>query len=204
MMKRNLLILGLAVLLSACGFHLRGTGNYAAFSLTELDVQARNAYGETVRQLRHLLKSNHVKVHADAPYRVLLVREQETRRTASYTGGARSAEYELNTALDYEIRDNQNLLLIQDKIDVQKVYVHDENNLIGSDQEAAQLRQEMRRDLVQQLVLRLQLLDPVKLEELQKTAQAKAKADAEALEAQRKAQEEQPQQPSIKLPLNVQ
>ncbi|WP_263144208.1 LPS assembly lipoprotein LptE [Pseudomonas sp. RIT-PI-AD] len=203
MMKRNLLVMGLAILLSACGFQLRGTGD-VDFALKEIDLEARNAYGDTVRQLRHLLKSNHVKVHAGAPYKLLLVREQETRRTASYTGAARSAEYELNTKLNYEIRSSDNLLLMQDQVDVQKVYVHDENNLIGSDQEAAQLREEMRRDLVQQMVLRLQLITPEQLEERQRTAEAKAKAEADALEAQRRSQEEQPQQPPLKLPLKIQ
>ena len=54
MIKRNLLVMGLAVLLSACGFQLRGTGTNG-LSLKELDVSARNAYGETVTQLRQTL-----------------------------------------------------------------------------------------------------------------------------------------------------
>ena len=33
MIKRNLLVMGLAVLLSACGFQLRGTGTNVAVSL---------------------------------------------------------------------------------------------------------------------------------------------------------------------------
>ena len=40
--------MGLAVLLSACGFQLRGTGTNQ-LTITELDVSARNAYGDTVR-----------------------------------------------------------------------------------------------------------------------------------------------------------
>ena len=48
MIKRNLLVMGLAVLLSACGFQLRGTGTNQ-LTITELDVSARNAYGDTVR-----------------------------------------------------------------------------------------------------------------------------------------------------------
>jgi LPS-assembly lipoprotein len=38
MMKRNLLVIGLAGLLSACGFQLRGTGD-VQFALKELDVK---------------------------------------------------------------------------------------------------------------------------------------------------------------------
>ena len=53
MIKRNLLVMGLAVLLSACGFQLRGTGTNE-LAIKELDLSARNAYGETVTQLRQV------------------------------------------------------------------------------------------------------------------------------------------------------
>ena len=201
MMKRNLLVLGLATLLSACGFHLRGTGD-ATFALQELDVTARNQYGETVKQVREQLENSNVKVHAGAPYTLVLAREDESQRTASYTQSVRSAEYELTHTLDYEIRGANNLLLMNDKLTVQKYYVHDGNNLIGSDQEAAQLRQEMRRGLVQQLVMRLQLISPAQLDQLQQTAEAKAKAEAEAMEAARQARKaQQPQQSPLQLPI---
>ena len=39
MIKRNLLVIGLAGLLGACGFQLRGTGD-VQFALKELDVSA--------------------------------------------------------------------------------------------------------------------------------------------------------------------
>ncbi|BAU72432.1 LPS-assembly lipoprotein LptE [Metapseudomonas furukawaii] len=201
MMKRNLLVLGLTALLSACGFHLRGTGD-ADFALTELDVTARNQYGDTVKAVREALEDSEVKVHAGAPYTLVLAREDESQRTASYTTSARSAEFELTQTLDYEIRGAQNLLLMADKLTVQKYYVHDSNNLIGSDQEAAQLRQEMRQEMVQQMIMRLQLITPTQLDLLQQTAEAKARAEAEALEAARKAEEaQQPQQSPLQLPI---
>ncbi len=201
MMKRNLLVLGLATLLSACGFHLRGTSD-ADFALTEMDVTARNLYGQTLKDVRKALEDNGVNVHAGAPYTLVLAREDENQRSASYTTGARSAEYELTQVLQYEIRGNNNLLLMDDKLTVQKYYVHDSNNLIGSDQEAAQLRQEMRHEMVQQMVMRLQLITPTQLDQLQQTAEAKAKAEAEAAEAARQAEEaQQPQQSPLQLPI---
>ncbi|WP_160078462.1 LPS assembly lipoprotein LptE [Pseudomonas sp. 8AS] len=202
MMKRNLMVIGLAVLLSACGFQLRGTGT-ADFALKEVDLQARNAYGDTVKQVRQTLENSGVKVHTGAPYTLSLANEKESQRTASYTSNARSAEYELTTTLDYEIRGEKNLLLLNDQLEVQTTYVHDENNLIGSDQESGQLRQEMRRELVQQMVLRLQLITPAQLEQLQQEAEAKAQAEAEAAAAARRAEQESaPLQSPIQLPIS--
>jgi LPS-assembly lipoprotein len=198
MMKRNLLVIGLAALLGACGFQLRGTGD-VDFALKELDVSARNAYGDTVKQVREVLQNNGVRVHSGAAYRLVLSNEQETQRTASYTSSARTAEYELTMTLDYEIRGAQNLLLSSNQLEAQNFYAQDGNNLVGSDQEAAQLRNEMRRELVQQLAQRLQQVTPAQLDQLQQTAEAKAKVEADALEAARQREASQPQQSPVQL-----
>jgi LPS-assembly lipoprotein len=199
MIKRNLLVVGLAVLLSACGFQLRGTGT-TELAIKELDVSARDAYGDTVKMLRETLENSGVKIYAGAPYKLVLTREQQSQRSLSYAGAGRSAEYELNNVLDYEIRGQNDLVLLDDKLQVQKVYLHDGNNITGSDQESSEVRDEMRRDLVQRMMLRLQQLSPAQLEELQQTANARAKAEADALEAARKAEAETPQQSPMQIP----
>ena len=201
MIKRNLLVIGLAALLSACGFQLRGTGD-SHFALSELNLSARNAYGETVKQVRSALQSNNIKVSSNAPFQLVLSNETSTQRTASFTGNARSAEVELTNTLSYEIRGANNLLLLQNQLEVQSILSQDQNNIAGSGQEAAQLAQEMRRNLVRKLMQNLQLITPQQLEQLQQTAQAKAKAEAEALAAASKAERDRPQQSPIQIPSN--
>ncbi|MFJ2367172.1 LPS assembly lipoprotein LptE [Pseudomonas sp. NPDC087697] len=199
MIKRNLLVMGLAVLLSACGFQLRGTGT-TELAIKEIDLSARNAYGETVVMMRQALESSGVKIYVGAPYKLALTNEQESVRTLSYIGGAQSAEYELTNVLNYEIVGHNNLSLLDDKLQVQKVYMHDGNNITGSDQEAAEARKEMRRDLVQRMMLRLQQFTPAQLDQLQQTADARAKAEADALEAARKAEANTPRQSPMQVP----
>ncbi|MEP9320790.1 LPS assembly lipoprotein LptE [Pseudomonas sp. LABIM340] len=201
-MKRiltSLALIGLASVLSACGFQLRGLGD-TNFALKEIDVSARNAYGDTVTQLKQVLEGSGVKVVSRAPYHLILAREEVTQRSVSYTSSARSAENELTNTLSYEIRGTDNLLLLANQVQVRKVYVQDENNLIGSDQEAQQIRAEMRRDLVQQMVTRLQMITPAQLDDLQVKAEAKAKAEADAMKAADEAAKSQPQQSPIEFP----
>ncbi|MFP3516961.1 LPS assembly lipoprotein LptE [Pseudomonas sp. SIMBA_077] len=199
MIKRNLLVIGLAVLLSACGFHLRGTG-VNQMTITELGVGARNAYGDTVRELRQELEQSGVKVTDNAPYKIFLSREQEDQRSASYTGTGSTAEYELSKVLTYQIIGENNLTLLENKLEVHKIYLQNTGNIAGSTQEASMVRKEMTRDLVQQVMLRLEQLTPARLAELQAVADEKARAEAEALEAQRKAEAETPQQSPLELP----
>lgn len=198
MIKRNLLVVGAAVLLSACGFQLRGTGTNE-LTLQELNLTARDAYGPTVKQLRSSLERSGVRLGSGAPYTLDLVDERANQRTASYSGSARSAEYELTNVLQYEIRGQNNLSLLNDKIEVQKVYVHDGNNLTGSDQEAEQVRREMRNELVQRMMLRLQQITPTELEKLQIAAAARAKAEADAAAAAQRIIDATPQQSPIQI-----
>ncbi|WP_415771615.1 LPS assembly lipoprotein LptE [Pseudomonas sp. LB3P38] len=199
MIKRNLLVMGLAVLLSACGFQLRGTGTNE-LAIKELDLSARNAYGETVTQLRQVLESSGVKVYTGAPYKLVLTDEQESQRILSYAGAGRTGEYQVSTVLNYDIRGESNLSLLSDKLEVQKIFIHDGSNLVGSDQEANDARKETRRELVQRMMLRLQQLTPAQLDQMQQTANAKAKAEADALEAAQKAEAQTPRQSPIELP----
>ncbi|MES2871149.1 MAG: LPS assembly lipoprotein LptE [Pseudomonadota bacterium] len=198
MIKRNLLVMGLAVLLSACGFQLRGTGTNQ-LTISELNVTARNAYGDTVRQLRQSLETSGVTLTANAPYTLVLTNEKDTQRAASYIGNGTSTEYELSTVLSYAIEGKNRLPLLIDKVEAHKVYLQDSSNITGSSQEAELARKEMRRDLVQQMIVRLEQLTPAKLEKLQQLADAKAQAEADAIEAARKAQEETPQQSPLEL-----
>ncbi|QXI39094.1 LPS-assembly lipoprotein LptE [Pseudomonas xantholysinigenes] len=199
MIKRNLLVMGLAVMLSACGFQLRGTGTNE-LSIKELNLSARNQYGPTVMQLRRALESSGVKLYASAPYKLVLTNEQETQRSATYTGGNRSAEYELTTVLNYALEGQNDTLLLEDKLQVQKYYVYDGNNVNGSGQEATQVREEMRRDLVQGMMARLQQLTPAHLDDLQRKANERAEAEARALREAQRVQDETPQQSPMEIP----
>jgi LPS-assembly lipoprotein len=199
MIKRNLLVMGLAVLLSACGFQLRGTGTNE-LAIKELDLSARNAYGETVTQLRQVLQSSGVKVYTGAPYKLVLTDEQENQRILSYAGAGRTGEYQVTTVLNFDILGARGVPLLSDKLQVQKIFIHDGNNLVGSDQEAATARVESRRELVQRMMLRLSQISPTQLEQLQQNADAKEKAEAQALDAAQKAEAETPRQSPIEIP----
>ena len=200
MIKRNLLVMGLAVLLSACGFQLRGTGTNE-LSLKELDVSARNVYGETVTQLRQTLESSGVRVYTGATYKLDLVDEKETQRNLSYASAGRASDIELSTVVFFEVQGRDHLTLMGDKVQVQKVVSHDGNNLVGSDSETIQVRKEMRREVIQRLMVRLQQLTPEKLQALQQTADNKAKADADALKAAQEYEDNTPKQSPVEVPV---
>lgn len=200
MLKRSITVLGLAFLMTACGFHLRGTGT-TQMALNELNFEARDALSPLGKLVKENLTNNKVQVSSGAPFTLYVGPEETTQRTASFTAGTRSAEYTLTTAISYELRSGNLPALLQDRIEVQRTYAHNQNNVTGSGQEQALLREEMRRDLVMQLMMRLQAVTPAQLESLKEQAQRKAQAEAEAREAAIRAQQfDEPQQSPISLP----
>lgn len=200
MLKRSIIVLGLAFLMTACGFHLRGTGT-TQMALNELNFTARDALSPLGKMVKESLVNNKVQVSSSAPFTLYVGPEETTQRTASFTAGTRSAEYTLTTAISYELRSGNLPALLQDRIEVQRTYAHNQNNVTGSGQEGSLLREEMRRDLVMQLMMRLQAVTPTQLEALKEQAQRKVQAEADAREAAIRAQQfDEPQQSPISLP----
>jgi len=200
MLKRSLTVLGLAFLLTACGFNLRGTGT-TQMALTELDFAARDAFSTLSKQVKESLVHNKVSVSSSAPFTLYLGLEENSKRTASFTAGTRSAEYTLTSAVSYELRSGNLPALLKDSVEVQRTYAHNQDNVTGSGQEEALLREEMRRDLVMQLMMRLQAITPAQLQDLQQQTQRRQDAEIQAREAAIRAQQfDEPQQSPISLP----
>jgi LPS-assembly lipoprotein len=200
MLKRSITVLGLAFLMTACGFHLRGTGT-TQMALNELNFAARDALSPLGKQVKESLINNKVNVSNSAPFTLYVGAEEHSQRTASYTAGTRSAEYTITSATTYELRSGNLPSLIRDRVEVQRTYAYNQNNVTGSGQEAALLREEMRRDLVMQLMMRLQAVTPAQLHDLKDQAERKVQADAQAREAAIRAQQfDEPQQSPITLP----
>lgn len=200
MLKRTITVLSLAFLMTACGFHLRGTGT-TQMALSELNFAARDALSPLGKQTKESLINNKVEVSRSAPFTLYIGPEENSKRTASFTAGTRSAEYTLTSAVTYELRSGRLPALLQDRVEVQRTYAHNQDNVTGSSQEEALLREEMRRDLVMQLMMRLQAVNATQLQELKVQAERKEQAETEAREAAIRAQQaNEPQQSPIKFP----
>lgn len=148
-------MLSISLLLSACGFHLRGTG-VDSVKLEQLNVSASNSYGLTYQSVLEALQVNGVDVRSSAPYHLQLLDEKTTQRAVTYTYRSTPAEFELTSQLMFQISDQRGRPLIgPETLEVQRVFVNDKDNLIGTSEEQLLLRREMRQDLTRQLMFRL-------------------------------------------------
>ena len=136
---------------SGCGFQLRSWELGDAYESVGLDVRGGQEYEPA---LRRALGQTGVPVTDDAPALVLeLLDAAEELRTASVSGSARTAEYELIARVRYAVRDAQGSYLARPAtLAASRRYFLDRGNLVGSNEEQALLRRELRADLVQQIM----------------------------------------------------
>lgn len=157
------ILIGLSLILSGCGFHLRGTG-VDNIELEKLQLSARNSYGQLYRDIRQALKIDGVEITGTAPFHLQLLDEQVDKTAVTYTSRSTPAEFELQSSLTFQISDDRGRALVGPAtLRAQRILVNNTENLTGTGEEEELLRREMRDDLTRQLLFRLSSLSESEL-----------------------------------------
>ena len=156
-------VLGAGLLLSACGFQLRGTG-VDNISLEEIRLTSNQLNNPTFDQLLAALQNEGVRLTDGADYHLQLIEDRHEQVALSYTSRASAAEVELRQHLTFRIMDTQGRVLIgPETLSTQRVYINDRDNIVGTGEEQELLRREMRGDMVRQMLFRLSALSESEL-----------------------------------------
>lgn len=154
-------ILAGTLALQGCGWHLRGSQALPP-QLQTLHLQTASQTSEFTRSLKRSLEAADVSLvesSAAAPYTLKISPVSNTKRTLSTTGSAKVAEYELTSSITYAIQNREGEQLVAPtQLNRVKTYLYNSNNAISSFEEENLLREEMQRDLIQQLMRRYRAL----------------------------------------------
>jgi LPS-assembly lipoprotein len=149
-------LVGLALALSACGFHLRGQATYAftsiyvngAKSVFEAELKRSLEGGGTAKVLE---SATGAEVILDVP----VVVEEKDVLTLSSGGSVR--EYQLVMRVTFRLHDADGLdWLPAGEITLRRSYTFNETEALAREAEEQRLLREMQSDAVAQLVRRLQ------------------------------------------------
>ena len=152
----------LCIVLSGCGFHLRGASSIALPpELSTMRVTMGGAsYPPLLVEMRNALQvlggvNLTDDVSANVPVLQLLGESSETQVLAIDSSGRISA-YLLNYRVDYSLLGpDKKLLLPKQPVKLQREYGFDRLNVIATEKQSEFLQTEMRRDVVQQILRRL-------------------------------------------------
>ncbi len=156
---RLLLPVLLVMSMTGCGFTLRGSIELPV-ALQTMQLESPNPDSDIVREVRRMLRNNDVTLveeATDATYRLGIGSEQTSERVLSVNANARAGEYELTMSAAFQLRRGTELLG-PETLSVARVYLADPENAVAKNEEAELIRTEMRRELAQQVLRRLQSL----------------------------------------------
>jgi LPS-assembly lipoprotein len=156
--RSSLIVMLIAtVLLSACGFHLRGT---ATLPFNSLYVQATPASQFALQVKRAVQSGSGTRIATrpgEAEVVLQILNEFQEKEILSLGAGGRVREFQLRYRVQYRLTDEKNREHIPaTEIVLKRDYSFNDEQALSKESEEALLYRDMRSDAVQQLVRRLQ------------------------------------------------
>ena len=155
MLIKKSVILIVALLLSACGYHLRGA--------LELPAGLKNVYLEggspqLREQFKRTMEIASVPLASSPGTAGLIVKifdEDSQRRVLSLSSGGTANDFELGYRFDYELLDSKNKVLMpRQPVEIKREYYNNQLAIIAKDNEEAVIRNEMYQQAVRTIVNR--------------------------------------------------
>lgn len=148
-------------LVTACGFHIRGSYDIPP-TITPMYVEG--ASGNSVAaELRDNLRRNDIELVSPPQAAArLVVSERSERQVLSVGSSGRVDEYELLYVVEWRLEapDRETPLIPPETLQARRDYTHDPTAILGSEDREGALLEAMREDLATRILFRLQAWSP--------------------------------------------
>lgn len=150
-----LLLAAAALLLSACGFHLRGAADLP-FKTIYLGFSPNSAVGAELKRNIEASGAKVVDEPEDAEANLKVLTDKRDRQVLTLNTNGRVREYALFQRFTFSVTDTKGAIVIPPTaITLRRVITYDENQELAKQAEEALLYRDMQSDLVQQILRRL-------------------------------------------------
>jgi LPS-assembly lipoprotein len=158
----SLLASMMVLLLAGCGFQLRDEVRLPA-RLATVHLDIADLYSPLKRDLRAALERAGAKLAASAGKGIASVRipvNAVTVEVLTVGGTARVQEYLIRRTVELEVLDAAGKTLLEKtRIELTRDYSFDETQALGAQAEQDLIKQELDRDMVQQILRRIEALN---------------------------------------------
>ncbi len=159
---RHILTLLLLLVLTACGFHLRGAVQLSP-ALAEMTLRDARPATDVAPELRRALKSEGIRLSDSASLVLQVKAERYGKRVLSVNSSGGAQEYGLSYSVSFSLTGEAGApWLAEQTVTVTRDLRFDANAVLGTGNEETQLKTEMRRDAVLQILRRLQKAKPLR------------------------------------------
>jgi len=154
LIRKSVIVL-IALLLSACGYHLRGAFELPA-GMKNIFLEGGSAPLQS--QFKNAMDSSSIPIAASAEAAGIVIRifdENSQRRVLSLAVTGVANEFELNYRMEYEIVDaKDNVLMARQLLEIKREYYNDQLAIIAKESEETIIKNEMYLQAVRTIVNR--------------------------------------------------
>lgn len=158
-MKKSLIIFCI-FLLSACGWHLRGSDPKFSSKMewVNIAISADDEHTALFTYLLPALDTYRLKESTSSSHQLQIQKLFLDRRTAGVGADALTSAYELTLSVEYRLVSDVQSADKYSRASVTRTYNYNLNNANGAAQEEALILREMHRELAQQILRRTRIL----------------------------------------------
>jgi LPS-assembly lipoprotein len=146
------------VLLSGCGFKLRGLVTMPTW-LTNVAIIVKEAHRDFIPMLRDPLQGYGISVTTDplkASYWLIIEKDSEQRQLTSVGASTTPRQYELTYSVIFSVmKANGEPIITSNTVSVTRQFTVNNNRILGSDSEGMMINNEMRHDAALQIINRI-------------------------------------------------
>lgn len=153
----RLALLGVALVLAACGWRLQGTAKLSSVMAVTY-VEAEDRYSDFHRALRESLRASGARLTEDrreATAVVRILRDESGQRVLSVSASNTPEEYEVFYAIEYAVAGKEAELITPQRLELTRDYSYDTTAVLAKQREQAVLREALARDLAGLVLRRL-------------------------------------------------
>ncbi|HET7649367.1 MAG TPA: LPS assembly lipoprotein LptE [Gammaproteobacteria bacterium] len=151
---------GLAILLSGCGFHLRGNAELPdVMQRTYLNVPSGNQ--TLLRELQRSLSSGSTSVVGDPTLSTAtlnVLSAQQIQRVLSVSNIGRPLEKEVAYQVQFSLTTPKGTLIQPQTLTLKRTFAYDEANALGDAEQAQVLYDSLQRDMAQLILFRIEAI----------------------------------------------
>lgn len=154
---RLLIVLTVAVTMSACGFKLRGRNDLPFETLYVEGMDFSPFTGQLKRAIESSSDTKLTKTTEGAQAVLSLLGETQERLILAVSGGGRVREFQLRYRVSFRVYDNSGKeWLPTDEVILRRDLTYDDTQVLAKEAEAQLLFKDMQTDAVQQVLRRVQ------------------------------------------------
>ncbi len=164
-MKTRLLTLALSVLLSGCGgepFHLRGSKPLPELMRQGIYVQGVDPLSDFGLALRDGLEDAGADVkqsEQDAAATLNITNLRENRSVSGYSSTRQVREFNHSVTVDFRVKTRTMAEAVERSVNAERSQVYDGQYVLGTAEEENVIKEELRREAVRLILLRLQAIN---------------------------------------------